>query len=58
MHLQLQAALDAMEAYYVKNKTEQRMMQERLDELETQNQTLKEQLRILQQEHSRCATTK
>lgn len=54
----LQAALDAMEAYYVKVKTEQRLLQERLDQAESHNQSLQQQLRALQQEHSTCANSK
>jgi hypothetical protein len=54
----VQAALDAMEAYYVKVKTEQRLLQERLDQVESLNQTLQQQLRALQQEHSTCANSK
>lgn len=54
----VQAALDAMEAYYVKVKTEQRLLQERLDQAESHNQSLQQQLRALQQEHSTCANSK
>lgn len=47
-----------MEAYYVKVKTEQRLLQERLDQAESHNQTLQQQLRALQQEHSTWANSK
>lgn len=54
----MQAALDAMEAYYVKVKTEQRQLQERLDELEAANQALQAQLQTLTREHSQCTNSK
>lgn len=56
--MHLQAALDAMEAYYVKVKTEQRQLRERLDEVEASNQTLQTQLQAVTREHSQCANSK
>jgi hypothetical protein len=56
--MHLQAALDAMEAYYVKVKTEQRQLRERLDEVQASNQTLQIQLQAVLREHSQCARSK
>ncbi len=56
--MHMQAALDAMEAYYVKVKTEQRQLRERLDEVEATNQTLQTQLQTLTREHSQCTNSK
>jgi hypothetical protein len=47
-----------MEAYYVKVKTEQRLLQERLEQVESHNQTLQEQLRALEQQHALCTNSK
>lgn len=55
---QKQAALDAMEAYYVKVKTEQRLLQDRVTELEGVTQNLQGQLTTLEAEHALCADAK
>jgi len=47
--------LDAMEAYYVKVKTEHRVLQDRIRELEVLTGTLESQLRVLEEEHALCA---
>lgn len=44
-----------MEAYYVKVKTEHRVLQDRIKELEVLTGTLESQLRALEEEHALCA---
>lgn len=47
-----------MEAYYIKVQTDKRHLQERLDEVEATNQTMRAQLQTLTQEHAQCANHK
>lgn len=53
-----QAALDAMEAYYVKVKKEQRVLQDRVNDLQAQKQQLEARMRALEKEHAACTKTK
>lgn len=54
----LQAALDAMAAYYDKVKAEQQVLEDKLIVMEQSNRVLQMQLRELQQEHALCNTAR
>jgi hypothetical protein len=54
----LQAALDAMAAYYDKVKNEQQVLEDKLFAMESSNRELQMQLRELQQEHALCSTAR
>lgn len=54
----VQAAVDAVEAYYIKVNKDQQILQDRVNELEGLTTRLQGELQTLEQEHALCTSAK